>query len=332
MADRDAHPSASDLPAPGRRPGAAVMLLLLLVCLGAARATAAAAPVLGVIYPNIAQPYRAVFTEILGGIRDAAPGRVATLPVERGTDAQAVSGWARRNGVQVIIALGRSGYQLGRQLRSRLPAVFGAVLIPPDTDDGGLTGISLVPSPRALFARLHSLSPGTRRVFVVYDPHSNASLIALARKAATAQGLDLVALRAPDTRTAVRRYRSVLDDRARSGDAIWLPQDTVTVNDGVILPMILEKAWEKDLLVFSSNPSYVQRGVLFSLYPDNQRMGRELAQLAVRHLEGGRSRAADGMRPLTALRVAVNTRTADHLQLNLSRQEISGFDLVFPSR
>jgi len=333
VADRYPHPSRRRAALRKRGPaGAALLFLLLLACPLPRPAAAEAAPVLGVIYPDISQPYRAVFTEILGGIRAAAPGRVVTLRLADDVGAHTVSGWAHRNDVQVIVALGRSGYRLGRRLRADLPTVFGAVLIPPTPGDGKPTGISLVPSPRALFARLHALSPRTRRVFVVYDPNSNASLIALARRAAADQGLELVALAAPDTRTAVHRYRDILDRRAHSGDAIWLPQDTVTVNDGVVLPMILEKAWEKDLVVFSSNPSYVQRGVLFSLYPDNQQMGRELARLALSRLEQGGSDAGGGMQPLTALRVAVNTRTADHLQLNLSRQEISGFDLVFPSR
>lgn len=313
-----------------RRRSLTLSLLAVLILLVPPRAFAA--PVLGVIYPDIREPYRAIFTEILQGIRQGAPGEVRTLQLEPDTGTGRVSAWLAGNRVQALIALGRNGFHLGASLRQKLPVVFGAVLIPPNTDDGKLTGISLVPAPAALFARLQQLSPHTRRVFVVYDPENNASLITLARHAAARRDLSLIAVPAGDTRTAVQEYRKILDTRARPGDAIWLPQDSVTVNDQVVLPMILEKAWENELVVFSSNPSYVQRGVLFSLYPDNQKMGRSLARLALARARDPGASGLAGMRPLTALRVAVNTRTADHLQLNLSRREIAGFDLVFPSR
>lgn len=331
MADRNPHLQAAGhwRSVTGRRSLKRTALALLIVL---ASPRAFAAPVLGVIYPDIREPYRTIFTEILQGIRQSAPGDVKTLQLGPDASTGRVSAWVAGNQVEALIALGRNGFHLGEDMHRRVPVVFGAVLIPPDRDGGKITGISLVPAPAALFARLQELSPHTRRVFVVYDPGNNASLIALARRAAARWNLRLIAVPAEDTRTAVREYRKILNTRAHAGDAIWLPQDSVTVNDQVVLPMILETAWENELVVFSSNPSYVQRGVLFSLYPDNQKMGQELARLALaRARDPGKSSLA-GMRPLTALRVAVNTRTADHLQLNLSRREISRFDLVFPSR
>ena len=52
------------------------------------------------------------------------------------------------------------------------------------------------------------------------------------------------------------------------------------------VPMALEAAWKRRLVVFSSNPLHVKRGTLFALYPDHELMGSALADLAIRQIQG----------------------------------------------
>jgi hypothetical protein len=94
--------------------------------------------------------------------------------------------------------------------------------------------------------------------------------------------------------------------------------------------------------VFSGNPSHSRRGLLFSMYPDNTRLGQALGQLAqeiqVRHQQTGSSlKVGDTIAPqeqhihilpLEHLHTGVNLRTAEHLGISISRDQ--EFDIIFP--
>lgn len=185
---------------------------------------------------------------------------------------------------------------------------------------------SLAPDPALLFARLKSFMPGAKRVIVVYDPKQNEWLIRLAKDAAKAQGLELVALDADDLKTAVRRYQDVMGSMNGRRDVLWLPQDSTTVEESAVL----REAWNQSFVVFSSNVVHVRRGALFSLYPDNTEMGRFLAGAALASLQGNGA-PQRGIQTLKQVLTAVNTRTAEHLGIDLraSQQRIH---LIFPEQ
>ena len=155
-------------------------------------------------------------------------------------------------------------------------------------------------------------------------------MIHLAREAAKAHSLELLALEAEDLKGAVRHYQEQLGSLNPKRDALWLPQDSTTVEESTVLPMVLRESWRQNLVVFSSNVTHVRRGVLFSLYPDNIEIGRHLAGAALAPLQPG-GQAARGIQALKQVLTAVNTRTAEHLGLDLgaSQQRIH---LVFPER
>jgi putative ABC transport system substrate-binding protein len=110
-------------------------------------------------------------------------------------------------------------------------------------------------------------------------------------------------------------------------DALWLPQDSTTVEESSVLPLVLEKSWDSSLAVFSSNAAHVRRGVLFALYPNNVELGRNLASSAQEYLSLGKK---GDVVPLKAVRLAVNVRTGGHLGLHFSNDQQRRFDLIFP--
>jgi putative ABC transport system substrate-binding protein len=305
------------------------LCLALLCLLWLTRAAAAAPVVIGVLYPDIPPPYREVFTQIVAGVR-ATPGVVVRrYPLKQDADPAALRRWVRVNDCRAVIALGRRGVAAARALGDAVPVIAGAVLITDPPADPGMIGISLAPAPGRLFARLRDLAPEVRRVAVVYNPAHSAWLIARARVAARAQGLQLTALAARDLRAAVHRYRRIFEESERGRLALWLPQDPTTVNACSVLPLILQEAWNRDVAVFSSNPAYVARGVLFALYPDNTAMGTRLGRMALKAVRGDRL-SPPWLRLLRDLSIAVNLRTADHLGLAFTGRQVQGFDLVFP--
>lgn len=283
---------------------------------------------LAVIYPDIGEPYRSVFGAIIEGVEDRARGKVSGIAIPMGGNPPALSDELRKRDVKAVIALGRSGLKAVASLDKQFTVVAGGMLSVPEAEAQSMLVQSLAPEPALLFAKLRDFAPFVKRVVVVYDPRQNDWLIRLAREAAKAQSLELQALEAEDLKGAVRRYQEQFASLHPKHDALWLPQDSTTVEESAVLPMVLRESWGQSLVVFSSNAMHVRRGALFSLYPDNIEIGRFLAGAALAALQPG-VQANRGIQALKQVLTVVNTRTAEHLGLNLraSQQRIH---LVYP--
>lgn len=281
-----------------------------------------------VLYPELAEPYRSVLQAIIGGIDERVPGGAVRVPLAPQSTAADLVSDLRRRDARVVVTLGRQGLRVARGLDRQFGVVASGVLAVTPADAEGLGVLSLAPDPGMLFARLRVLMPQVRRVRVVHDPSQNAWLIRLAREAARTQGLELVVVEATDLRAALRAYTDLLPQMNPQQEALWLPQDSVTVDEDTVMPLVLREAWERNLHVFSSNVAHVRRGVLFALYPDNRALGRVLGDWARGYLQGG-PLPPPGVQPLGELLLAVNTRTARHLGVSLAATQLK-FNTVFP--
>jgi putative ABC transport system substrate-binding protein len=284
---------------------------------------------IAVIYPDIGEPYHTVFAQIIGGIEDKAKVQVANYAIGPKADIEELKRNLRRQEVKVVIALGRQGMKIAATLDSNIGVVVGGVITSPENEMRGQPVNSLSPDPDLLFSHLKGLMPGVRRVFAVYDPRQNGWMIKLAKEAARNQGLELVAYEAQDLRGAMLHYQDIFADIDSRRDALWLLQDSITVEDGSVLPLVLQESWDRNIAVFSSSIGHVRRGVLFSLYPDNVEMGRHLADTALGFLASG-DYGEHGMILLREVLMAINLRTADHLGLKPSRKQ--GYGMVFPEQ
>lgn len=283
---------------------------------------------LAVVYPDIGEPFRSVFAAIIDGVEDGAKGRVASFALGSTSNPQDVLNELRRRDIRAVIALGRNGMKLASALDKRVSVVAAGVLSVPEAEAQAFPVYSLAPDPNLLFARLRALTPSVKKVTVVYDPRQNAWLMKLAKEAAKSAGIDLQTCEADDLRAAVRCYQDALGSADPKRDAIWLPQDSTTVEESAVLPLVLREAWNQNLTVFSSSVAHVKRGVLFALYPNNQELGRGLAGAALSQI-GVSAAGQHGVQALRDVFLAVNTRTASHLGLNLGASPLR-FSLVYP--
>ncbi|NOX91251.1 MAG: ABC transporter substrate-binding protein [Gammaproteobacteria bacterium] len=288
---------------------------------------------IAVIYPVVKKPYSTVFERIIDGIAAGAKTDIVKYGLE-GVDekqGEAIQEWLSDQQSDVIVVLGRRGIEAVRNLKLTIPSVFGGVLYVADDTLDGSVGISLTPDPKQLFNQLKRLSPGTKRVFVVYNPARYQWLINLATPAAERLGITLVAKAAEGLRDSARIHRDILRGARKRTDSVWLLQDSSIVGSNTILPMILKESWNKKLIVFSSNPSDVPRGILFSFYADNKALGKNLAKLALARLDANQKSSAFIL-PLPDALSAVNLRTASHLGLHIPFEEQRKFGLVFPRK
>jgi putative ABC transport system substrate-binding protein len=316
-----------------RRTLSAGMLLamrLLLFCLASnflfllCASGALSADRFAIIYPEVSSPYSAIFQTIIQGVKSQDSAYYQLFPLREDQNIDQLRSQIEAAQLSGIIALGKRGYQTTQLMAMPLPTVIGALPLIPN----GISGISLSADPERIFAKLKSLVPETKQVFVVYSPKANGWLLPYAEKAAQKHGLLFEAFAAKDLRETMLLYRQLLLKIRGRSNTIWLPLDKLTADENIVLPMLLQEAWDKDLVIVSSKPTDVQRGALFSMYPDNFGLGQELAE----NLRQQQKQGKTGVVPLKMLHLAVNLRTAAHLGLNFSNSQQQTFHLSFPSR
>ena len=280
---------------------------------------------IGLLYPDVRDPYLKVFLNIADGARKQLGIPLHHQVFSRDASPEDTQRWLAANDISAAILLGSGNVgMLGAD--PNFPYVVGAISAQaPDT----YSSISLNPAPDLLFKGLLRLKPGINTIHVVYDTERNSWEIEQAKAIAADMQLQLVVYPANNLRDAAKIFRDAQQDMDGNREALWLPLGG-PARDKSILQSILETAWIKEQVVISSNLADVKRGVLFSLYPDNTGMGQELAKL-LQSLQ-----ANPQMQPNTyfvrSLFSAINRRTAEHLEIHLGNQELNNYDFVYPPR
>lgn len=300
-----------------------------MVLAGGAAPAADGARGLVVVHPELGDPFRQVFAAILDGMADRLGAPVANLAVAGQANLAQVTDDIRRRDVQVLVGLGRGGLRIAAALSGELSVMAGCVISVQEEEARSFPIHTLAPDPTLLMARLRRLRPGVRRVHLVFDPRLNGWLVKLAREAARAEGLELLAQEATEQAGALRLYAALLAGADPARDAVWLPQDPTTVDDNAVLPLVLREGWNRNIAVFSSHVAHVRRGALFALYPDNRELGRALGAAAQRLAAVPRA-SVQGVLPLRQTLAAINVRTAAHLGLDVPAAP-PGFELVYPT-
>jgi len=309
-----------------KRATAACLAAVLCMAAVISRAGAADDVTVSVIYPSVREPYRAAFLAIVGGIEAELGSRAKIAEVDPSEGAPQIAARVAAQSAGRVLLLGKYGLDIAQTLQGPADRVVGAVLARPAEVAAGIRGMSMVPAPARLFAKLHELAPAIKQVSVVHGADNNDWLIALAGTAAAADGLQLETVRRETLRDGANAYRELLARMDPATQALWLPQGSPFLAESSVLQMILRTAWDRNIIVFSSNVSHVPKGALFALFPDNVEMGRALGRLASGPPEDG-----DGIEVLEQLDTAINIRTANHLGLGVSAGD-KRFDMIFPSR
>jgi putative ABC transport system substrate-binding protein len=302
------------------------VLAAILICVLLLTAVSAE-PRVGVIGPELRAPFKIIFDTVGLGIDAGLKKRSSKLILSKDYDPQTIKRWIEKENINTVITLGGAGLRSAVYLPKDVSVVLGALLSSPGPSNK-FPGIALTPNPKSLFELLKRLDSKRNKVVVVYRPANNQWLIDLAKRQAAANGVQLVAFKATDIKQAAIIYHEIFDGD-QDNTAIWLLQDRKVVDSKVVLPFILEEAWQKKVLVFSSALNHVKKGVLFSMYPDNKAHGKQLASLALAE-SASLSSMGGKLYPTEGLQDAVNSRTAEHLGLNISRSELREFNVVFP--
>lgn len=286
----------------------------------------AATPSVAVIYPELRAPYNKIFEDIADGVEGKVNGRTKRYVLPEDFSQNDLNDWIVKNDIKVCVALGSRGETAANQFSQNIPILLSGVLNSKSSDR---RGISLAASPDKLFSELKKQKLNIRKVIVVYNPDKSEWLINKAKSAAEKYNLELVTYTTSSLSESAKIYRKVFKQLRVKDAAIWLPPDTTSIDNRTLLSFVLEQSWAKEVAVFSSNPAHVDKGVLFAMYPDNLKLGERLGALVMEELNGGSK--LNGMVPLEDLKTAFNKRTAEHLGVSFSGEDLRQYDAVFPS-
>ncbi|WP_143870881.1 ABC transporter substrate binding protein [Catenovulum sediminis] len=179
--------------------------------------------------------------------------------------------------------------------------------------------------PEIVFSELERLAPHIKKVHMVYS-QATEWIIPQTKLAAKKHGVELVAQRADDIREAMTYYDKLFKRINPATDSIWLTLDTVTANDQIVLPYLLEASWLRKFVLFSSKPTHAKRGALFSLFPDNYQLGKRLITMAESSLENQQY----AVEPMNKFQVAVNLRAAAHLGVQYDESLKEELHIIVP--
>lgn len=292
--------------------------------------TASAAPdTVVVIYPDVPAPYHKIFEQIIDGIESNTQLKIVHYQLQGEVDPSQLKDQLLKNNAKACIALGRQGLNIAQTLDLAIPVIIGATVVQSHTDISHLSGISLSPDPYVMFSRLKALAPRTKTIHVTYNPEHKPDLINRAKKAAITYGFHLSAHKTTSLRESAPIYRDIINNLDATKEAIWLPLDRDSVDEKIILPMVLKQAWKKRIIVFSSKPTHAKNGVLFSFYPNNKALGSELIKSIHNKLKTN-AKNNNEIVPNKDLFTAANVRTAQRLNLVFSNRQRKMLDLVFP--
>lgn len=286
----------------------------------------AATPSVAVIYPELRAPYNKIFDDIADGVEKKVNGRTKRLALPKNYSKDELDSWFEKNNIKVCVALGTRGEYAANQLSQDIPIVLGGILQPKSIPH---PGISFTASPEKLFAELKKQELNIKQVVVVYNPDKSEWLIRQAQSAALKHGLELVTHTTSSLSESAKIYRDIFKQLRVKDSAIWLLPDSTSIDNKTLLSFVLEKAWVRNVAVFSSNFAHVNKGALFSLYPDNKKLGISLGEVALDELNGGTK--LNGLVPVEDLKIAFNKRTAEHLGVRFSSKTLREYDAVFPS-
>lgn len=300
---------------------AVALLWLLFQVAQAARGTVL------VLYPEAPPPYQEAFEQMIAGLERSLGYAPPALALSEHYDLGQIEQWLSRyrDADPTLVVLGQRALAAAKQMAMGLPVLVGGVNRLPGQSK--TPGVSLVIDPALFLETVKQLLPAVRTVVVVYHVQQPALILPI-EQAALSRDLAVQPLAVSDAADAVRQLSRIFDTIDLRSAALWFTPDTLSLNTELLLPFILEQTWQRRIPAFSESVSHAQRGLLFALYPDYAGVGSELGERLQHPIPG----SPPALAFTRAARLALNTRTAQHLALSLRPEIIGKAAVLFPAR
>jgi ABC-type uncharacterized transport system substrate-binding protein len=208
----------------------------------------------------------------------------------------------------IVIALGKTVAEAVNKTSYRAQTLAGLMYLrSKDTN-----GVSLALDSRFLIGPVRKLVPSIKRIFIIQQTHYQT----IDHVAALSKTSPIVEVReGADSLATIRILGRLLEGEATESDAVFIPANL----PNNILYEVAKSAWDKRIILLSTNLSHLDNGALIVAYPDNLALGEQLGRLAYQQTPANES--------VKGISLGLNRRVAQHLNIDFDQVGLNAFAL-----
>jgi hypothetical protein len=260
-----------------------------------------------IIYPEVGKGQEQVYSSVIKGIENEIE-QPKLLELKDGQiDIQQQLDEIRP---LKIIALGKSAAEAANKSSYRKQTLTGLSYF----TKSEYNGVSLIVNSRTLAGLLHQVAPFIQRIFIVQQSGHHTIAVQPTVPGDTPTIFDI---EGSDSLETIRLLGRLLEhDVSAPTDAVFIPAN---ITDDIRQEM--EKvAWNKKIMLLSTNFSHLETGIPMVFYPDPVALGGQLGRLAGK-------KSLDGFENAASIYIGLNRRAAQHIDLAPPSQKTNLFSV-----
>lgn len=257
-----------------------------------------------IAYPAVDEPLNSIYASVIKGIEKKVT-RAEHLEVPENTNN--LQDDIDKHHPDKIIALGKRVADAALKTTFRNQTLVGLVYSNPNESPS----VSLALDSQGLAKRLNQLGPFIQKVYVVQENSHPAITLNAADTSITTP--PIIIKEGGDMVSTIRLLGQLVEQDATTSDAILIPANL----PGNILFEITKIAWDRKIILLSTNLSHLESGVLMVFYPDEEKLGEQLGILA--------NNSKPGFENLQSVNAGLNQRVAQHLNIAITASMLNQF-------
>ncbi len=246
-------------------------------------------PRIVVAYPVSDTTQALTYSHVIDGIEKVL-GPTELLEVPEGADT--VQTQLNRFNPDKVIVLGKRVAVAINKTAYPKPVLVGLAHFTPSE----YSGVSLALDSRSLCTQLSRFLPAVKRVIVVQQAGHQAIVPVVNETSPT-----LELREGSDQLATIRLLGHLVGEEATASDAVFIPAN-LPID---MLYEVAKVAWDKKIILLSTNLAQLDTGTLMGFYPDELALGVQLGQLALQ--------IKPGYEGIKGIRLALNKKVAQHL-------------------
>jgi hypothetical protein len=261
-------------------------------------------PVL-IVYPQVEEPLHGIYAGIIQGIKRKI-SNTELLELPDGTD-DAQSELDRHHPNKIIALSKRVAHTIGKS-SYRGQTLVGMV----HTNPSEAVGVSLAMDSQDFTKLLLHLAPFIKRIFVIQE-HTHPAITSI--RVDSASTPTIVIREGGDMTATIRLLGHLVEEEATTSDAVLVPANL----PNNIFYEIAKIAWDRKIILLSTNLAHLESGVLMAFYPDPEGLGEQLGVLA--------NTGKFEFENLKAVSAGLNQRVAQHLTIEIEVSKLELFSV-----
>jgi hypothetical protein len=263
------------------------------------------APLVIIAYSSSDASYNSAYAQVIAGIEKELSYTKMVDIVANSNDVD-VQALLDSNSPDKVIALGKGVVDAVKKTSYRERVLAGLMFF----KSGDYNGVGLALDSRVLVDQLSHLVPLLKRVFIVQQAHYQTIDYT---PAPSGSSFTLEVREGADSLETIRILGQLLEKEATETDAIFIPANL----PNNMLYEVAKVAWDKKIILLSTNLTHLENGALIVAYPNDVALGQQLGRLV--------SQKKPIYESANGVSFALNRRVAQHLAIEFNQASFDSF-------